>query len=161
MEKIECQSCFKNKTFLECSNCKEAVCKRCACFIDATSFEFVNFLPENINGQTFCPSCYYTKAGPVLAEYNEILERAKFVNVYSVKQSSETSLIKRIEKAIKVKNCADKEETLMRLAFITAQKNFDTIVDVKITSEKVFDSKYKKLTWSGEGVPVMNKKKQT
>ena len=161
MKKIECQSCFKNKSFLECSNCKEAVCKSCACFVDETSFEFANFLPEDISGQTFCPSCYTIKADPVLTEYNLILDRAKSVNVYSIKQSNETALIKRIEKPIKVKDCADREEALMRLAFITAQKNFDTIVDVNISSIKIFDSKYRKLIWTGVGVPVENKKKQT
>jgi len=154
MEKLECQSCFKNQSVLKCAECENTVCKSCACFVDETSFEHEVLLPDSIRAKTFCPSCYTFKAEPVLLEYQEIFERAKLVDVYSIKQTNETSLIKRVEKPIKIKNCDDRSEALMCLAFMTAQKNYDTIVDVKLESEKVFDAKYRKLVWSGSGIPV-------
>lgn len=154
MQKTECQTCLKNKTALNCSECEEATCKHCSFFIDDTVFEYAELLPENIMDQTFCTPCYHKTAEPVLAKYNEYLKTAKNVNVYSTIQGNETGMIKRIEKPIVIKDCDDREETLMRMAFFAAQKGYDTLVDVDIKPTKVGKGTYKKLIWTGRGVPV-------
>ena len=87
-------------------------------------------------------------------EYKEHLILAEQVNTYDIKQGNETSRIRRIEKPIKVENCGDKKEALMKLAFMAAQKGFDTLVDVDIQSEKIGSGTYKKLIWKGRAVPV-------
>lgn len=160
MKKLECQSCFKNKTALTCSDCEEATCKHCSFFIDDTAFEYTELLPENIYDKTFCTVCYHEHVSPTLEKYKEHLDMAKDVNVYSSIQGNETGMIKRIEKPIVIKDCGDREETLMRLAFFTAQKGYDTIVDVDIKSNKVGKGTYQKLVWTGRGTPVNPKIKK-
>lgn len=108
----------------------------------------------------FCPLCFNEKAEPILIEYQDILERAKSVDVFDKDQGTETRLIKRTEKPLRIVDCSDRKETLMRLAFIAAQKGFDTLVDTNITSRKVTNGRYKKLVWSGTAVPVTKKEKQ-
>lgn len=154
MAKVECQTCLNQKTAIKCSECEEATCKTCSYFIDDTIFEYTDLLPENIKDQVFCTPCYHKTADPVLLKYNQFLETAKNINVYGAKQGNETGLIKRIEKPIVVKDCSDREETLMRLAFYAAQRGYDTLVDVDIKSTKVGKGTYKKLIWTGKGVPV-------
>lgn len=83
-----------------------------------------------------------------------LLEKAKNVDTFDKKQGSETRLIKRVEKPLKVTECDDREETLLRLAFLAAKKGYDTLVDVDIQSQKVGNKTYKKLVWNGTAVPV-------
>lgn len=155
MEKASCQSCFTAQTFLTCNLCEEHVCKSCARFVDEDEFEYPTLLPENIQNKTLCVSCFSKEADPVIEEYKTVLEKAKVVDVYDIKQGSETGLIKRIEKPLRIQDCDDREETLLRLAFLAAQKGYSTIVDVNLKSKKVEQGgKYKKLMWSGSGVPV-------
>ena len=80
---------------------------------------------------------------------------AKDVNVYVGNSDLRARAIRRIEKPVKIKDCASKEEALIRLGFLAAQKGFNTLVDVVLVSEKVGGVKrYKKLIWSGTAVPV-------
>ena len=60
----------------------------------------------------------------------------------------------RNEKPLHVKNCSDKNETLLRLAFLAALSNFNTLLDVDITHKKVRDEVYQKTMWFGTGVPL-------
>lgn len=60
----------------------------------------------------------------------------------------------RKEAPIKIDNCDDREETLLRLAFVAAQKNFDGLVDVELASKKVRDGSYQTHKWSGSAVPT-------
>jgi len=154
MEKIECQTCFKNKTALRCGDCEEPTCKVCSYFIDDTVFEYAELLPESVKDKTFCTPCYHKNADPILEEYKEYLEAAKNINVYSSIQGNETGMIRRIEKPIMVKECNDQEEALMLLAFYAAKKGYDTLVDVDIKSTKTGKGTYQKLIWTGRGVPV-------
>lgn len=154
MQKQNCQTCSAVKTAVICDRCSEHTCKRCSFFIDDTVFDYTDFLPEEIKDKVFCTSCYYQDVDAVLVDYKELLEKAKAVNVYSSIQGAETGRIKRIEKPILVQDCDDREETLLRLAFFAAQKDYDTLVDVSIKSKKVGEGAYKKLVWSGTAVPV-------
>lgn len=155
MEKKVCEVCNKNKTALKCDMCKESSCKQCSEFIDEDCFEFVSLLPENLKNKTFCLNCYGSSVAEDMNMYKDLLEKAKNMDVYSKDQSSETRLIKRIEKPIKIEDCSDRDETLLRLAFLSAQKGFDTMVDVDIRYKKVGEGKaYRKLVWGGSAVPV-------
>ena len=56
---------------------------------------------------------------------------------------------------IVINDCNDRSELLLRLAFLSAQKGFSTMVDVKIKSKKVGEGKaYRKVIWDGSAVPV-------
>lgn len=150
-----CLTCKKNQTALRCKSCNEASCKHCVHFIDEDLFELVSLLPEDLRNSTFCKNCYNQGVAERLSHFTDLAEKAKNVNVFTKVQTKETRRIKRIASPVKVQDCEDREETLLRLAFLAAEKGYDTLVDVDIKSKKVGDGKrYKKLVWIGSGIPV-------
>lgn len=155
MSTTTCLICNKTKTALRCNHCNDPSCKHCSYFIDEDAFEMLSLLPDSLQNKTFCSNCYHQKMGAELDHYKDLMEKAKKVDVYSKEQSSETRRIRRIEKPIQVRDCEDKNEALMRLAFIAVEKGFTTIVDFHLKSEKVGSGKaYKKLIWNASAVPV-------
>ena len=153
MEK-SCCSCFDKKAPLQCGVCKEALCKKCAQFLSEDSFSFLNPKPSYLTSLVFCPQCYDSKIAQDLRLYEETIEKAKDILVFFKDQSKETRLMSRKEPAIKIENCDDREETLLRLAFVAAQKNFNGLVDVELDSKKVRDGSYQTHKWSGSAVPT-------
>ncbi len=83
------------------------------------------------------------------------MESAKNVFVYYKAQSKETRLMKRSESPLQVNACADRDETVLRLAFLAVKLGFNAIIDVDLVSKKVRDGSYKILTWNGTAVPAI------
>jgi hypothetical protein len=155
MEIKTCDTCHKPKALLECGICSSPVCKYCAQIIDGGAFSFLAKVPEKLKHQVFCSPCYDQEVAAELQSYNEIMERAKDIQVFFKVQSKETRLIKRPErKPFLISNCADHDETLMRLAFLAAQANYNALIEVDVVSEKVRQNSYKTHIWSGTGMPV-------
>lgn len=90
----------------------------------------------------------------MIARYNEIMARARDVYVFGDDQGKESKYFSRLEPVIEVTECPDREETLLRLAFLAAQAGFNGIIDVSIKSEKVRDHAFQKLKWHGSGIPT-------
>jgi hypothetical protein len=89
-----------------------------------------------------------------MEKYKVLVEKAKDVEVFFSDQGKETRIIRRVEEPVKVENCHDKDETLLRLAFFAAMKDFNSLVDVEIRSEKIKNGNYQTMKWQGVGVPV-------
>lgn len=155
-----CSVCTKQKTALMCSQCQCLSCKKCSIFIDESRFEFLSLLPESLQDKIFCPDCFAQEPSSELALYEDTLERAKNVDVYLKDQGKETRLMRRIEKPIRIKDCEDKEELLLQLAFVAAQKGYSTIVDVDLRPTKVGKGTYKKQVWAGSAVPIDTNKRR-
>lgn len=154
MEDSNCSTCRKPKALLECGICKDSVCKNCAQFLDENSFSFMDHVPAELSHGVYCTPCFDAKVAPELLTYNELMERAKEIHVFEKDQGKETRFFRRMEKAYKVDHCADREEALLRLAFFAAQRGFNTLVDVHITSTKVRNGTYQTQVWQGTGVPT-------
>lgn len=154
MENFECQSCHKPKASLECGLCSSAICKNCAQFNDEDQFSFLAEIPQELSHSTYCVSCFDEKVAPALAQYNETMELAKDVLVYSKTQTKETRLIKRKEQPVHVVGCKDHDETILRLAFLAAKAGHNGIIDVQLSSEKIKNGSYQTMRWSGTGIPA-------
>ena len=154
MKNSLCSSCRLPKATLECELCHALQCKKCVQILKKDSFGFLKSIPENLTHRHYCGSCFDEKVGPELISYENTMERAKNIMVFFRTQSEETRLIRRIEKPIKVTDCNDRDETILRLAFFTAEANYNALVDVVVTSEKVRNEGYQKTKWQGVGVPV-------
>ena len=48
-----------------------------------------------------------------------------------------------------VKDCPDRDETIMRLAFFAAQRSSNAVIQVEVTAEKVRNGAYQTSKWSG------------
>lgn len=154
MNKIQCTSCQSTKTTYQCSLCQEHLCKSCVQFNDPTEFSFLPTLSKNLSGETYCQSCYGAHVLPEINAYNELMEKAKEVQVFSKKQLGETRYLSRKEPPIKVADCDDYDETVLRLAFLAAQRGFNGIIDMVVTSAKVKIGGYQTTKWTGTAIPA-------
>ncbi|AFY03217.1 hypothetical protein [Bdellovibrio bacteriovorus] len=111
-------------------------------------------VPELLSHGAYCTPCFDFKVMPEVEAYDADLEAARNIAVFFKDQSKETRNFKRTEKAFKVVDCEDREETLLRLAFFAVQAKFNAIIDVEITSRKVRTGAYQTHLWSGSAIPT-------
>ncbi len=149
-----CTSCLAPKAALACGLCQAALCKSCALLNEVETFQFLKEVPEQLKHSFYCTTCYEAKVRPAVESYAEILERAKDVNVFYRSQGKESRFIRRTEKPLKVENCDDRDETILRLAFQAAELGFNCLVDVDLDSEKVKNGRWQTSIWHGTGVPA-------
>lgn len=123
-------------------------------FLDEDTFSFLRKVPENLAHTTYCNPCYLTEVSPAVAAYNAKIEKAKSVQIYFKDDSKQTRLIKRDQNPVVVKECADRAETILRLAFMALNKGFEGLVDVEVVSEKVRNGAYQTVKFSGSGIPA-------
>lgn len=153
MEKSVCCSCQSPKATIECGMCHEPVCKKCTEFMDEDAFSWDSETPADLKFSSYCRLCYDAKVAPALEEYNALKKQAKEIYVFFKEDAKESRLIKRLEEPIIIKDCADREETLLRLAFLAAKRDFNVIVDVEIVDKKVRTGAYQTVMFSGTGIP--------
>lgn len=154
MEKQSCIMCQKTKSLLECGLCHESVCKYCAEIMPEGSFSFLANIPNELSHSVYCGPCFNDKIATALSSYNKTLEQAKEIRIFDTNQGKQTRFIRRIEKPFQIENCMDRNETILRLAFLAAKAGFNALVDVQVSSKKIRNEAYQTLSWSGYGVPV-------
>lgn len=153
MEK-SCCSCLTAKASLECGICHEAVCKKCAQFLGEDSFSFLSKVPQDLSHRVYCPQCFEKNVSAELQEYNQNIERAKNISVYLKDQSKESRLLKRTEAPVQVESCKDRDEVILRLAFMAVLANYNGLVDVDVIGKKIRNGSYQTQNWSGTGIPT-------
>lgn len=84
-----------------------------------------------------------------------MIQKAGGIHIFFKGQGKETRNlnIKRPDVLLEVKDCADYDETLLRLAFLAAQGDYNVIVDVEVESEKVQNGSFQNLKWHGTAIP--------
>ncbi len=152
MSAIECGSCGKPKAVLSCEVCDEALCKKCDQMLEPATFSFLAKIPEELSHLHYCGSCFDSLVAPELDSYRETMERAENAFVFFTTQRKETPLIRKSREILKVTDCLDRDETILRLAFFAAQADYNAIVEVEVESEKVRNGAYQTSRWSGKAV---------
>lgn len=150
----ECHLCKKPKAHLVCELCAQAMCKKCSEKLLPGSFSFQPTIPPELKHRLYCGRCFDTHVSPALAEYDSLLARARAVMVYEKVQSEETRLMSRHEKPVEVKDCPDRKEALLRLAFLAVLRGFNSLIDVHIVARKVRKSEYQTSAFDGTGIPT-------
>lgn len=149
-----CETCGKSKAALSCGCCSASVCKYCAQILEEGAFSYLAKIPAFLSHQVYCGSCFDRDVATELQNYNDTMERAKEIQVFFIKQSKEVRLIKRPErKPFHISDCADHDETVMRLAFLAAQAGYNALIEVDVNYEKVRNNSYQTHVWSGTGLP--------
>jgi hypothetical protein len=148
-----CIVCQKPKANLSCGLCHSPVCKSCAQFLNEDDFAFLSEAERKFANGSYCTPCFDSEISHELAAYGQIREQADDVIVYFKNQSKETRLFKRTKDILSVPSCTDREETVLRLAFLAAQKGYNAIIDVDISAEKVRSKGgYQSSNWRGTAV---------
>ena len=160
MEKSSCSFCTKIKTAATCEQCNCIVCKKCSYFTDEMSFEYLSFLPEELQNKIFCPDCYNNGIDEKMELAQEHLEKARNVDVYLMNQTKETRLMDKRADPLFVTDCDSLEDALMHLAFLAAQLDYNTLINVDLKSRKEkISGNHKRLIWNGTGIPLKRQKR--
>jgi hypothetical protein len=149
-----CISCRGSKATLTCDHCQESLCSKCDNFLEANSFPFLEVKPPELSHTHYCAACYFKVIEPALENYNEVMERAKAMYFFFDEQKKPVPVTKRGKVRIYVKDVLDREEAILRLAFIAASQGFTAVIEAKVISKKVRNEGYQKSIWQGEALPV-------
>lgn len=150
-----CESCRRPKASHQCGLCKSGVCKACSQFLPEDTFTFDPDLKSELKHTYYCPHCHSETVEPALALYNETLERAENVYIFFTTQKTYIPALKRSKEILRVKECPDRDEAILRLAFLAAKQDFNAVTDVLVSSEKVRDGAYQTMKWKAQGCPAL------
>ncbi len=154
MDKI-CVSCRKpNKATLLCGACEGTVCKNCAQFLENTTFAFEPKLSDELKHTYYCTSCHQEHVSPALSAYEETLQQARDIFIFFTTQKSRLPVKTKATQKIKVENCPDRDETILRIAFQAAQLGYNSVIETEVSSEKVRNAGWQKSNWKGAGLPA-------
>jgi hypothetical protein len=149
---IECSSCRRMGADFECELCHGFVCKKCVQKLSGQAFMYLDSIPEKLSHVHYCGACFDQEVAPEQDVYNEILERAKGVYVFFKTQRKEIPLIKKTKEVLVVEGRPDRDETILRLAFMSAQKGFNALIDCEAVAKKLRNHAYQKHEWCGTGI---------
>lgn len=149
-----CKTCRKPKAPYECGLCQEHVCKSCAQFLPADAFSYLPKVPAEFSHDAYCSICFDDKVAAPLNEYEDTLEKARDIYIFTKDQSKQTRLLKRKEEPYRVENCEDEQEAIMRMSFMAVRAKFNAVIDIQLNSKKIIVGSHKKTIWSGTGVPI-------
>ncbi|MDH4468535.1 MAG: hypothetical protein QE271_10775 [Bacteriovoracaceae bacterium] len=149
-----CKNCQNSqaKAVYQCGVCGDPVCKKCSLFPSET-FSYLRTIPPILTHDCYCGSCYEQNVAGPTATYNEMMEKAKEITIYTTKETKLTRLFVRKHLPYEVENCADEREAIMRMSFFAVQDNFNCLIDVEITKKKVANGSHKKFIFAGKSVP--------
>lgn len=149
-----CKTCRKPKASFECGLCHEHMCKGCTQFLTENSFAFLKNVPTDLTFFHYCTNCFDEKVSAPLNDYNETMEKAKEIILYSKEQTKLTRLLKRKEEPYFVENCEDEQEAIMRMSFLAVQGKFNALIDLELKNKKIIVGSHKKTIFSGVAVPI-------
>ena len=149
-----CATCLQPSPSFHCGLCQTAQCDDCVQQVSEGEFSYLKRLPPELSHRAYCGVCYGEKTEPALESYRETVERAKNVFVFYTTQRKAIPLIRRTKETLRVEECPDRDETILRLAFFAAEQKFNAIVDVEVVSEKVRDGSYQTSKWKGTAYPA-------
>jgi hypothetical protein len=152
MTEETCISCRRPKAIHLCGICKESICKNCSQFLAAGTFSFLRTLPEQLSHSYYCANCYDQHVSPALESYNEKMERARNLYFFFITQRKPIPMIKKSKETLRVEECDDRDETILRLAFLAIESGYNSVVEAEITSKKVRNEGWVKAVWQGIGV---------
>ena len=156
MPESTCVSCRKPKANLQCEICEDAICKKCVQRLEPDTFSFLEQVPLALTHSLYCGACYDEHVAAEFDAYQETMEAAKKVFVFFKTQRKDIPLIKRSKETFQVVNCADRDETILRLAFFSVRSGYNGLLEVEVNSSKVHPGgSYQTSRWSGVGTAAM------
>lgn len=157
-EKLPCISCRipqSPKASHECGICNERVCRSCAIFLDETTFAFRSELAPELKHSYYCAPCHDTHVQPELDRYEALLETARGVYFFFGISRHPLPVLRKADREVRVADCADRDETILRLGYQAAEAGYNAIILGEVTPSKVRNHGWQKSSWSGHGLPAL------
>jgi hypothetical protein len=153
-----CSACRQTKTAskqsYQCGLCQNLVCKKCLHTLKKGTFSFFKTTPPELTHDVYCESCHHQTVVPALEKYNDTMQRAEDMFIFE-KAMKHVPVINCSKHKVIVEDCPDKKETILRLAFLAAEQNFNAVIKVVLACEKVRMHGYQTSKWSGSGFPAL------
>jgi hypothetical protein len=149
-----CITCRKPKANYTCGLCQACSCKSCTHFIGEDNFAFLKKVPADLKHLSYCSNCFDEKVSAPLNDYNDKYERAKDIIIYTKEESKLTRFLKRKAEVIRVDDCEDQQEALMKMSFEAVEGNYNALIDIEYKTKKVVLGSHKKTLWSASAVPI-------
>jgi hypothetical protein len=92
------------------------------------------------------------KVLPGVYAYKKLMKQAKDVFIVEKQPREGLRVLKKSVSPLKVSDCADREETFLRLAFQAAELGFNAVIRAKVESKKLRNFGYQKMQWQGSGI---------
>ena len=153
-EKETCSVCRQPKATIRCGSCEDPLCKSCEHFLEPDSFSFLEPVPKELQLIHYCPACYEEKVEPARESYERTMAAAKEVNIFFLADRNVPQLLKKSQAAIHVKDCRDRDETILRLGFKAAELGFNSVVKVDVVAKQIRNLAYQTSAWQGTGIPA-------
>ncbi len=99
-------------------------------------------------------NCFDDQVAAPLGDYNEKMEKAKDIILYSKDQTKLTRLIKRKVDPYKVEDCEEEEDAVMRLSFWAVEDGYNCLIDLQYHTKKIIVGSHKKTMFGATAVPV-------
>lgn len=147
-----CKTCHKPKANYKCGLCEEDVCKGCVEFL-AETFSFKRAIPASLKHPTYCGQCFDAEVAEPLQQYNETMEKAREVFVFTKDEAKLTRLLAKKAAPYHVENCEDEEEALLRMSFFAVEDGFNCLVNIVLDHKKIIVGSHKKTIWSATATP--------
>lgn len=149
-----CSHCQNKKAPYTCGVCLDAICKSCVQFLPDDALIYAPPETKKSLHPCYCSACFTTSYLPELDKYDSTFKKAQEILVFDKSQGKETRFIRRLEKALTVENGLDQQDVTLKLAYLAASMNYNSIVDVDIKAIKVRDGAYQTTTYTGKGIPT-------
>jgi hypothetical protein len=119
------------------------------------SFSFLRKLPKELSHSVYCSPCYDSGVSAEHLRYEETMDKAKDIIIFSKDETKKTGHLKRKELPYKVEDCEDKDEAIMRLAFFAVEDGFNCLLDVHVTHRKIIVGSHKKTIYTATATPIL------
>ena len=149
-----CSTCRKPKANFKCGVCELDVCKNCGHFMGPESFSFLRKIPTGLSHNVYCGPCFDLGVSADLQKYEETMEKAREIIIFSKDETKKTGHLKRKELPYKVEDCEDKDEAILRLSFFAVEDGFNCLLDVHVTHRKIIVGSHKKTIFSATAIPI-------
>ena len=149
-----CVSCRKPQIESPCGLCGQGLCRKCRIFLSADSFPLALELPAELRHSYYCGACHDQHVAPFRSEYETVAEQARSVNVIFKDSRSTIRVLKKATRPLRIENQADRDETILKLAFQAARAGFNAIIDVEVSSRKLRNAGWQSSAWEGSGLPA-------
>ncbi len=151
----KCETCRSDDVTDACKLCENPICDDCILAPPLHTFSLLETIPEPLSHVVYCRFCYDEKVEPEVVRYAENLEKANESFIFFKTQRKEIPLIKKSKEIMRVVDCDDRDETILRMAFIAAEKGFNAVIDVEVQHQKIRNHQHHTHRWSGTGSPAM------
>jgi len=151
---VSCEICLQKKAQLSCGLCIKEICKDCSIDLGTYAFSFMSKVPQELTKEHYCLHCYDTTIQPKKTQYETRLKQAEDIYFLTKAYPGYVRVLKKHTKRVVIKECPDRKEAILRMAFFAVELGFNAIIDADLKSHKTRNGGYQSSYWSSSALPA-------